>query len=163
MSFLPNWLFAERRRLALSPLLISLLNVGAWNAALRAQGCQCPRLVTAGTGAVLSFAQTHKLPAVPPSLTVAFHKEPVRLLVEVDTKGAACSVRVLGGTDGDKTGGDKIGEIVAAAVRKWKFRPARIVGDKPGTPPVCMRSKVLVYVRKQSSRAIFVVPGLAGS
>lgn len=115
--------------------------------------CNCPKTVTLDAWGLYSYSLSHDLPQVRVAATRPQSAEPTVAKIVVSPNGAPCSFDVLSTSDPDLV------THLQKAIMKWRFRAPVLASSKPGSP-LCMRSKIYVYAKRQGDHISWEGPGL---
>jgi hypothetical protein len=115
--------------------------------------CNCPKTVTLDAWGLYSYSLSHDLPPVRVVATKSQSAVPTVAKIVVSPDGAPCSFDVLSTSDPDLV------THLQKAVMKWRFR-APVLADAKQSSPLCMRSKIYVYAKRQGDHISWEGPGL---
>lgn len=121
----------------------------ALSAHASAQCKPCAREVTVLSNSAMRFVTAWKLPS-PRSLRSGL--EPIVFSVRVGLDGKVCAVQNI------RPDGSASQDRLAVTIRDWRFRVPLAEGQ-----PVCLITRVYIYVRRSGREMTIIVPGLTDS
>lgn len=131
---------------------VCVLFLWALFAPLTVADCACPKKVLVDVWSLFEH-NTYFVPPESSRTRSGVSNAPTIGELVVNEEGFPCSFRILNAASSDRI------SVITAAVQKWKFRPASIVGSA-SNGVCCLRSKVFFYEKEQGGRNIWLIPGL---
>ncbi len=105
--------------------------------------------VRLAAGVVPRFLKEHGFPPAPKVALGALPDGPIIVSVTADESGSVCSATLVG------LRSSPLAAFIEAAVRTWRFQPPLYKGK-----PLCLSSRLYIYLRKDRGRVMFLLAGV---